>query len=101
MRLQLIILICRWLRRLYSIGFKGSIEEDDLYDVTKSMRSEQNTKRFEQLWNEELTKQNPSILRVMLKSGGIKVLIIGFLFSIADTFARYIHIFHAIFTFSH
>lgn len=67
---------------------KRSIEEDDLYEVLGSMQSDLNTQRFAKLWDEELLKPNPSILRVMYKLHGFYVIGIGFLYSIADTLAR-------------
>lgn len=67
---------------------KRSIEEDDIYGVTNSMRSDQNTNEFAKLWALELKKKNPSILRVMLKIHGFKVLTFGLLFSAGETLAR-------------
>lgn len=73
---------------MFTIGLKRSIEEDDIYEVTNSMRSDQNTEAFVKLWQLELQKKNPSIFRVMFKVHGIKVLTLGLLFSIGETLAR-------------
>lgn len=74
---------------MLQIGLKRPIEEDDIYAVTNSMRSDQNTEAFAKLWELELKKKNPSIFRVMLKLHGFKVLTFGLLFSIGETLARY------------
>lgn len=67
---------------------KRAIEEDDIFACTNSMRSDRNTEQFAKLWELELKKNNPSILRVMLKANGFKVHIIGVLFSLTETLAR-------------
>lgn len=74
---------------MFSIGMKRSIEEDDIYAVTNEMRSDTNTEKFAQLWEEELKKRNPSILRVMFKIHLYRLLPIGILYAIGETFARY------------
>lgn len=74
---------------MFAIGMRRPIEGDDIYEVTNSMRSDQNTQAFAQLWELELRKKNPSIFRVMLKLHGFKVLTLGLLFSIGETLARY------------
>lgn len=75
---------------MLAIGMKRAVEEDDIYDVTNSMRSETNTEAFAQLWQLELKKKNPSILRVFIKIHGFKVISLGILFSIGETIARYV-----------
>ncbi len=67
---------------------KRAIEEDDIFAVTNSMRSDQNTGKFAKLWELELKKKNPSMLRIMLMANGCKVHIIGVLFSLTETLAR-------------
>lgn len=67
---------------------KREIQEDDIYAVTNSMKSDKNTEEYYKLWQLELKKKNPSILRVMLKVHGFKVLMFGLLFSVGETFAR-------------
>lgn len=83
-------LIClfRWLKPIFTIGLSRSIEEDDVYAVTNSMQSERNTEAFDKLWQLELEKKNPSILRVMFKLHGPKVLTCGLLYSIGETLAK-------------
>lgn len=76
------------MRPLLSIGLKRSIEEDDICEVANSMRSDANTENFAKAWDEELKKKDPSILRVMYKLHGFKVIFVGFLYSVADTIAR-------------
>ena len=73
---------------MFSIGMKRAIEEDDIYAVTNSMRSDQNTEQFAKLWELELKKKNPSIWRVMFKVHGFKVITLGLLFSIGESLAR-------------
>lgn len=73
---------------MFKIGMKRAIEEDDIYAVPNDMQSDQNTEAFRKLWQMELKKKNPSILRLILKLHGFSVLTIGLLFSIGETLAR-------------
>ncbi|XP_037050747.1 multidrug resistance-associated protein 4-like isoform X2 [Bradysia coprophila] len=79
-----------WLKPLFIIGLKRAIEEDDIFAITNSMRSDQNTRKFAKLWELELKKKNPSMIRVMLRANGYKVHIIGILCSLIETLARLI-----------
>lgn len=73
---------------MFKIGMTRTIEADDIYAVTNGLRSDRNTEAFVKLWQLELQKKNPSILRVMLKLHGFKVFTFGLLFSIGETLAR-------------
>lgn len=76
------------MKPLFSRGLKRSLVDDDIYEVLHGMRSDLNTENYAKVWDEELKKPNPSMLRVIFKLHGLKVVIIGFLFSIAETIAR-------------
>lgn len=78
----------RWLNPLFKIGWNRAIEEDDIYDVTCGMRSEQCTDEYAKLWDFELKKPNPNIVRVIFRVHGYKSLAIGLLFAICDTFVK-------------
>lgn len=67
---------------------KRSIEEDDIYAVKNSMRSDQITEALNKLWQLELKKKHPSIIRAILKVSGLKMLIISILHSIGELLAR-------------
>lgn len=73
---------------MLTIGWKRPIEEDDIYAVKNSMRSDKNTKEFSKLWDIELKKKNPSILRVIIKLHGFTVFTLAILYTIGETFAK-------------
>lgn len=73
---------------MFTIGLQRAIEEDDIYAVTNSLRSDQNTEAFQKLWQLELKKPKPSIFRVMFKLHGFKVLSLGLLYSTGETLAK-------------
>lgn len=77
------------MKPLFSTGLKRSLVDDDIFEVPNGMRSDLNTENFAKVWDEEMKKPNPSMLRVIFKLHGLKVVIIGFLFSVAETIARY------------
>lgn len=78
----------RWLKDTFKTGLKRPLIEDDIYEVTNSLKSDKNTREFAQLWEEELKKPSPSILRVMLKLHGFSIIFWGLAYSVFDSFAR-------------
>lgn len=73
---------------MLKIGFSRTIEEDDIHAVTNSMQSDRNTEEFAKLWELELEKKKPSILRVILKVHGLKMFLIGLLYALGEILAR-------------
>lgn len=73
---------------MFKLGLSRTIEGDDIYAVTKSMRSDQNTEKFANLWQLELKKNNPSILRVIVKVLGLEYFIFSLLFLVTETIGR-------------
>lgn len=82
------LFIFRWLKDTFKIGIKRELEEHEIYEVTNSLRSDKNTEEFVTLWDEELKKPSPSILRLMFKLHGCGILFWGLMFSFFETFAR-------------
>lgn len=80
----------RWLNPTFKIGLKRSLHEDDIYRVTEHMESAKNTETYTKLWNEELQKQNPSILRVIFKLHLHKLMFFASLFALFETIVRYV-----------
>ncbi|XP_031639083.1 multidrug resistance-associated protein 4-like [Contarinia nasturtii] len=79
-----------WLNPMLSIGMSRTIESEDIYEVTNSLQSDRNTETFAKLWELELQKRNPSILRVMLKVHGFKVFTLGVLYCLGEILAKVI-----------
>lgn len=80
--------IKRWLKPIFSIGLKRAIDDDDIYDVSNGMKSDQITEAFSKLWQLELKRKNPSIFRVVFKLYGCKMFICGIFYAIGETLAR-------------
>lgn len=76
------------MKPLFKIGWNRAIEEDDIYAVTDGMASERNTDAYVKLWDLEKKKPNPNILRVIFPVHGYKMLAIGILLAIFETFIR-------------
>lgn len=75
---------------MFMIGWKREIEEDDIYAVKENMRSDSNTEGFAKLWELELKKKKPSLLRILVKMYLYKVVPIGFLYAICETMIKYV-----------
>lgn len=82
------LLIIRYMKPMLMTGWKRPLGDDDIYAVTNSLRSEKNTEEFAKLWDMELKKPNPSILRVILKLYALKVFTLATLFLIGESFAK-------------
>lgn len=83
--------LLRWLKPIFQIGLRRAIREDDIYAVTNGMQSDRNTEAFAKLWQLELKKKDPSLLRVISKLHGFTVLTLGLMFSLAETIGRYMN----------
>lgn len=69
---------------MFKTGLKRGIEEDEIYEITNSLRSDYNTDIFAKEWELELKKKNPSILHVMFKVHGFKLIAFGMLYTIGE-----------------
>ena len=81
-------MIPRWLKDLFKIGLKRQIIEDDISECSKKHTSDKVTRHFEMLWEEEMLKSKPSLIRVATKVFWLKVIIVGFFFAIFETFCK-------------
>lgn len=70
------------------LGMKREINEDDIYAVTNDMRSDKNTEAFENEWQLELEKKNPSLVRVIMKLYGYRVITISTIVAVVNTLVR-------------
>lgn len=75
------------MKGLFTIGLKRPIEEDDIYMAPKDLQCEKNKNSFANLWNLELKKENPSMIRAIIKQHA-KVIPIGIVYAIVETLAR-------------
>lgn len=73
---------------MFLIGLNGGIKEHDIYSVTNSLRSDQNTQNFTEQWHREHKTKKPSILRIIFKTHGIKMTIIFIFYFIGSTLAK-------------
>lgn len=80
----------RWLWDTLKIGIYRELEEHEMYEVTKSLRSDKNTEEFAEQWDEELKTKSPSVLRVILKIHGFRLIFSSLLFSLLETSARWV-----------
>lgn len=52
-----------WIRDLYRTGLKRPITEDDIYEPLEDHESVKIADKFAELWQNELKRKNPSVLR--------------------------------------
>lgn len=86
--IRLIRHLFRWLNPLLKIGLHREIEDDDIYAVPNSLRSDQNTEQLEKLWQVESKKKDPSFRRVIFQAYGVLIFTTELLYSIGEAMAR-------------
>lgn len=59
-----------------------------MYVPLKEHHAEKLGNECEELWNEELKKSKPSLLRVLLKLYGIRLFVINIFYTVIETFLR-------------
>jgi ATP-binding cassette, subfamily C (CFTR/MRP), member 4 len=77
-----------WVRDLYRKGMRKTITSEDIYQTKQSQKSELIADKFTLIWNEELKKENPSVLLLIYKAYGYMLLPIGLIFSIFESILR-------------
>lgn len=73
---------------MFIIGLDRGIKEDDIYSVTNSLRSDQNTLNFSEQWHLEYKTKKPSLFRIMLKTHGWRMITIFIFYFIGCTLAK-------------
>lgn len=73
-----------WLKDLFKIGLSKEINEEDLYKCSSAHTSAKVSRRFEMLWEREMAKEKPSLIKVTLKVYWYNVMIVGLFFSIVS-----------------
>lgn len=77
--------IIRWLKDLFKVGLKRQIVEEDIYECNENHTSDSATKKFEMLWEDEQNKENPSLVRVALKTFWLRVFFVGIFYATFET----------------
>lgn len=77
-----------WLKKLYKDGLRRPLTDDDVYENLKDHDSHDIAEKFTMIWDEELKRKDPSVIRMFYKAYGFPVMIVGLTFSIIETLNR-------------
>ncbi|EDW98328.1 probable multidrug resistance-associated protein lethal(2)03659 [Drosophila yakuba] len=77
-----------WMRDLFKRGLQGPLTDEELYQHRKTLDSERVTNKFAELWDDELKRNNPSVVRMILRAYGKIFLPMGLAFSISETICK-------------
>lgn len=90
------LLIYRWTRKIFQIGYKKDLEEVDLYAILTQDKTGHLDKIINKAWEKKLEsctkKENgskPQLLRVLIRCFGKPFLLIGLAEAIMELFSRY------------
>lgn len=73
------------MKDLFRKGYQRPLTEDDLYDNKPTLNSQPLTNKFLKLWNDELTREKPSIFRMLFRAYGTLLIIMGVLYCVLET----------------
>ncbi|XP_055381017.1 probable multidrug resistance-associated protein lethal(2)03659 [Condylostylus longicornis] len=71
-----------WVHKLIRKGYDHPLKEEELYEHIPSLDCERVTKKFTKLWENELERKNPSIIRLIFGAYGISFIIYAFIFDL-------------------
>ncbi|KAH8312051.1 hypothetical protein KR044_009125 [Drosophila immigrans] len=74
-----------WMRDLFKRGLQGPFTDDELYQHRKTLDSERVTKTFSDLWDDELKRSNPSVIRTIWRAYGSVFLPLGLIYAFLET----------------
>ncbi|XP_017844947.1 multidrug resistance-associated protein 4 [Drosophila busckii] len=77
-----------WTRDLFKRGLEAPLTEEDLYQNRKTLDSERLTKQFSTLWNDELKRSNPSVVRVLWRAYGSFCLTLSAILTTLDSLSK-------------
>ncbi|KAH8272109.1 hypothetical protein KR026_008581 [Drosophila bipectinata] len=77
-----------WMRDLFKRGLQGPLTDEELYQHRKTLDSERVTNKFAELWDDELKRSNPSVVRMILRAYGKIFVPLGLAFSICETICK-------------
>ncbi|XP_077301221.1 putative multidrug resistance-associated protein lethal(2)03659 [Arctopsyche grandis] len=77
-----------WLREIFTKGFRRQLEIDDLYVPLDNHVASKLGDRCEEEWFKELKKDKPSLIRLLVKLYGVRLIVLNILFSVVDVVLR-------------
>ena len=76
------------MKDLFRRGLQGPFSEEELYQHRHDLDSERVTTKFVKLWNDEVKRKNPSVIRMIVRAYGNIFIPLGILYSISETVTK-------------
>ncbi|XP_055381149.1 probable multidrug resistance-associated protein lethal(2)03659 [Condylostylus longicornis] len=77
-----------WVRKLFRKGFSRPLKEEELYERIPSLDCEKVTEKFAKLWEDELKRKNPSVIRMIFRAYGTSFMVYALLFAFLESATR-------------
>lgn len=74
-----------WTTKIFRTGINRSIEESDIYEIPDKHKSQILSDEYSKLWDDELKRRKPSIIRLFMRIIGYKIIVLGFFCSNIET----------------
>ncbi|XP_030369552.1 probable multidrug resistance-associated protein lethal(2)03659 [Scaptodrosophila lebanonensis] len=74
-----------WMRNIFKRGLQGPLTDDELYQHRSTLDSERVTNKFHDLWDDELKRKNPSVVRMMARAYGCIFVPLGLFYSLSES----------------
>lgn len=79
---------CRWITHILKKGLQKSIVEEDIYECAEHQKSEENSRKFKEIWSDELNKKSPKLVKSIIKFCGLRIFLIGIPISILELLCK-------------
>lgn len=79
------------MKDLFRDGLKGPLKEDDLYENVNSLDSTFLTDKFGALWDDELQRKKPSVIRMIFRAYGAVFIPLCILYSSLESTTKYVN----------
>lgn len=78
----------RWLKDFYLLGLRDAIRPEEVYATNEPTLAKPVSEKFEEWWDEELTRAKPSLVRMLIRKYGWSVVFVSLAFSMTETLMR-------------
>uniref|UniRef100_T1GI51 ABC transmembrane type-1 domain-containing protein n=1 Tax=Megaselia scalaris TaxID=36166 RepID=T1GI51_MEGSC len=77
-----------WIKDIFKIGLSRPIAEEDFFELKPSFETTPLSENLNNLWQDEKLVPKPSVLRILWKASGLKIILLGVAVAVIQTITR-------------